>query len=57
MSAFTFQTNWADNTNSYEMLESGDYVAIVPDAGSPCINVHTAFYEVSMEEVENAKVF
>jgi len=51
------QTNWADNTNSYEMLESGDYVAIVPDAGSPSINVHTAFYEVSMEEVENAKVF
>ncbi|WP_229203394.1 polyphosphate kinase 1 [Dyadobacter jejuensis] len=46
-----------DNVNSYDMLEDGTYRKCEVPEGEQPLNVHKAFYDVTLEEVMATKLF
>ncbi len=47
--------NLKDNTNSYEMTETGSYERV--ETNGEEFNIHKAFYNIEVEEVMNAQLF
>ena len=48
--------NLRDNFNSYLMQEDGTYLKITPGNETP-FNIHKAFFEISLDEVMQARLF
>ncbi len=48
--------NLKDNVNAYELQEDGTYVR-KKAIDEPAFNIHSAFYDVTVEEVMNARLF
>jgi len=48
--------NLKDNVNTYVLNEDGTY-SLKLDPGNKSFNIHTEFYNVKLEEVENVKLF
>jgi polyphosphate kinase len=49
--------NFRDNVNSFEMTESGDYIAITPKTAEDVFNIHRQFYKVTELDVAEASLF
>jgi len=49
--------NFMDNVNAFKLNDKGDYEKVMPNEGEAVFNSHLAFYNVSLEEVMNAKIF
>lgn len=46
-----------DNVNAYEMQEDGNYVKCEPKEGEDELNIHKAFYDVTVEQVMETRLF
>ncbi len=46
-----------DNVNAYEMQEDGSYIKSIVKEGEEPLNIHTAFYDVKLEDVMQVKLF
>lgn len=49
--------NLKDNVNSYRLHEDGHYEKIKPQQGEEPFNIHKEFYNVRMEDLEEADLF
>ena len=49
--------NLLDNVNSYDLQEDGNYLKTVPKEGDELFNIHKRFFNISLEEVMNVKLF
>jgi len=48
--------NLRDNVNAYEMTELGDYIGQAPAEGEKELNIHQAFFKVTVDNILSAKV-
>ncbi len=49
--------NLRDNVNAYELQEDGSYTKCEGETGSEAFNIHQKFFEVSYDEMMQAKLF
>jgi polyphosphate kinase len=46
-----------DNVNAYELQEDGNYIKCEIEEGSEPLNVHQAFYDVTLDQVMATHLF
>ena len=46
-----------DNVNAYEMQEDGSYIKCEVKEGEAALNIHEAFYDVTLAQVMTTKLF
>ncbi|GAB2794340.1 RNA degradosome polyphosphate kinase [Rhabdobacter roseus] len=51
------QYNLRDNVNAYVLQEDGSYLKCVGEDDSPAFNIHQAFFNVTLDEVMQARLF
>ncbi len=49
--------NFLDNVNSYEMQENGSFIRVQRPEGEEEFNIHTRFFDMTLEDIKDAKIF